>query len=397
MSRWSALRPRLMLGLLALALIGAVVFVMMRAGPLAPTRVTVTRVASASVTPALSGIGTVEARRNVPIGPTAAGRVQAVHVDVGDAVKAGQLLAEMDPVDLDERLGALDASLARADSAIASTEAQRRDAQARQTLASANTQRYTELGRQNFISPGALDARQQEQTSAEAAVKAADAAWQAAQQDRRRLIAERAGLQQQRTRVRLLAPHDGVIVSRDAEPGATVVAGQAVLRLVDPATLWLRTRFDQGRSGGLAAGLPAGIVLRSAPDRSQPGRVLRVELLGDSVTEERTALVGFERLPAGLSIGELAEVTLTLPAAPAAPVVPNASLRQRQGRSGVWRLDGDGRPAFTPVRTGATSLDGQVQILDGLQAGDTVVVHSDKELTPGARLRVVESLIGQPS
>ncbi len=85
-------------GLLGIVLLATFAFVVVRTGPFAPVRVTVVTVADGSVTPALFGIGTVEARRSYLIGPTAAGRVLKVHVDVGETVKAGQLLAEMDPV-----------------------------------------------------------------------------------------------------------------------------------------------------------------------------------------------------------------------------------------------------------------------------------------------------------
>ena len=120
---------------LGVLLIAAMTYVVMRSGPLAPTRVTVMQAAEGRLTPQLFGIGTVEARRSYLIGPTTAGRVRSVAVDVGDTVKAGQALAEMDPVDLDERTAALDASVARAGSAMAAAEAQRRDAQARKELA----------------------------------------------------------------------------------------------------------------------------------------------------------------------------------------------------------------------------------------------------------------------
>ena len=382
------------LGLLGALLIAALVYGAVHSGPLAPTRVTVMRVSEGSFAPALFGIGTVEARRAYLIGPTVAGRVRRVMVDVGDAVKAGQLLAEMDPVDFDDRVAALDASVARAGSLVAATQAQRRDAQARQELAAINARRYADLGAQNFISAGAVEARLQEQTSAESVVGAADANLAAARQDLQRLAAERAALRQQRDNLRLLAPADGVVVSRDAEPGSTVVAGQAVLRLIEPATLWVRTRLDQGRSAGLAAGLPASIVLRSNPSASIAGRVARVEATSDSVTEERVALVSFDTPPVGVSSGELAEVTLTLPATSRTLLLPNPSLHRRADRLGVWRVDGNGL-RFAPVRVGQTGLDGQVQVLDGLQAGDEVVVYSEKELTAGSRIQAVESLSGR--
>ncbi|HSQ71035.1 MAG TPA: biotin/lipoyl-binding protein, partial [Rubrivivax sp.] len=186
----ASLKRSIGLGLVGVVLLGALAFVFMRSGPLAPTRVTVQEVRSASLAPALFGIGTVEARRAYLIGPTAAGRVRSVAVDVGDTVQAGQGLAEMDPVDIDERLAALDASIARAGSTVAAVQAQRRDALARKELAAINARRYADLAERNFISAGALEARLQEQTSADAVVAAADANLAAARQDTSRLAAE---------------------------------------------------------------------------------------------------------------------------------------------------------------------------------------------------------------
>ena len=384
---------RLGLGVLGVLLIVALAYVVMRSGPLAPTRVTVTQAAVGSLSPSLFGIGTVEARRAYLIGPTAAGRVGKVLVDVGDTVTAGQLLAEMDPVDLDERAAALKASIARAASIIAAAQGQRRDVQARSELAAKTARRYVELGAQNFVSASAVEAKQQEQASADAGVATADANLAAAREDTQRLKAELAALQQQRDNVRLRAPAQGVVISRDAEPGSTVVAGQAVLRLMDPASVWIRMRLDQGRSAGLIEGLPASIVLRSNPSMRLSGKVARVEATSDSITEERVALVSLDTLPTGLSTGELAEITLTLPATAAAVLLPNPAVQHRADQVGVWRIE-RGEPRFAPVRIGQTSLDGQVQILDGLAAGDEVVVYSEKALTAGSRIKVVDTLAG---
>ncbi|HEY0887802.1 MAG TPA: efflux RND transporter periplasmic adaptor subunit [Ramlibacter sp.] len=384
---------RAALAAVAVLLVAALGFVMLRSGPLAPTRVTVQQAQAGVVQPALFGLGTVEARRTYLAGPTVAGRVARVLVDVGDSVKAGQLLAEMDPVDLDQRAAALEASIARAGSAAAAAEAQRRDALARRELAAANAQRYIELGAKNFISASAVEAKRQEQASAEAAVSAAEANLAAAQQDRQRLAAERAALRQQRDNVRLLAPVDALVIGRDAEPGSTVVAGQAVVKLVDPQSIWVKTRFDQGRSGGLAAGLPASIALRSDPSRPLAGRIARVESVSDSVTEERLAQVAFDRPPPGVAIGDLAEVTVTLPGNTPAIVVPNAAIRQLSDRTGVWVADAAGL-RFVPVRLGHAGLDGRVEVLAGLKAGDPVVVHSERELGARSRIKVVDTIVG---
>jgi len=392
MKRNPLLKRRVAVTAAVLALLGAMAFVALRTGPLAPVKVTLTRATAGSLTPAMFGIGTVEARRSWMVGPTIAGRVLSVKVDVGDVVKAGQLLAEMDPIDLDQRLQSLEASLARAGSAQASAQAQLNDTAARRTLAVANSERNQGLARQNFISASALEAREQELASANASLQAAEANVAGAAQDTQRLKADRAGLLQQRGSVRLLAPANAVVTTRDAEAGSTVVAGQPVLRLIDPASLWVRLHIDQGRSAGLAIGLPARIVLRSQPHNELSGQVNRVELLADSVTEERIAQVAFAQMPAGVSVGEMAEVTLQLPNTASTLLLPNASIQRQQGRTGVWRLKA-GRPEFVPVQLGASSLGGQVQVLQGLTAGDEVVVYSQKALSAGTRVQVVDALL----
>ena len=111
----------------ALGLLLALGWVATQSGPLAPIPVTVAQVVRADVAPTLFGIGTVEARRAYVIGPTAAGRVRRVLADVGDSVAAGQLLAEMEPVDLDTRVAATTAAADRGRSAVAAADAQVQD------------------------------------------------------------------------------------------------------------------------------------------------------------------------------------------------------------------------------------------------------------------------------
>lgn len=378
---------------LGLVLLGGFAWVVLRAGPMAPTKITVIEAQQGRLQAALFGIGTVEARRAYLIGPTSAARVNRVHVDVGDRVQAGQVLADMDPVDLDDKLKALDASIARAQSVILAALAQRQDGLAKQALADINARRYTELRDREFVSPSALEAKLQEHTSASAAAQAAEANWTAAQQDLQRLQAERAAMQRQRTALRLVAPASGVVTSREAEAGSTVVAGQPVLRLIEPESLWLRVRFDQGRSGGLETGLAARIVLRSDAAQALDGTLDRVEAVSDSVTEERVAMVAFRSPPAGLTVGELAEVTLRLPEAPPSVLVPNSSLQRQGQQTGVWVVK-QGQLQFAPVRTGHSGLDGWVQVLEGLSAGERVVQHSEKALLPDTRIKVVDQLAG---
>lgn len=387
------LRQALLL-VLAIGLFGGFGYVVARTGPLAATRVTVAVPERRDLQPALFGIGTVEARRAYAIGPTAAGRVKQVLVDVGDTVAAGQLVAEMEPVDLDDRITAAQAALQRADHARTAAEAQVREAVSRRDLAETSAHRFAELRRQGFVTQEAADAKQYEANAARTALAAARANREAARQERERLLAEQAAAAKLRVNLQLRSPVAGVVIAREAEPGSTLVAGQSVARLMDPASLWLRVRIDQARSAGLRAGLPADIELRSRPGERLPGRVARVELAGDSVTEEKIAQIAFDQPPDDVALGELAEVTLRLPTAPDAFVLPSAAVQRLVDQEGVWLLADDGTARFQPVRFGIRTLDGAAQVLDGLAPDARVIVHSERELHEGDAVKPGDKLAG---
>ena len=356
------------------------IYVGLRSGPLAPVAVTVASVESRAITPALFGIGTVEARYTYKIGPTFAGRVKRLEVHVGDQVKAGQVLGEMEPVDLDDRVRSQESVFKRAEAAL-------REAEARQAYAQTQARRYEQLFAVRSTSEEIVTTKRQE-------LQIADAALSAAREDIARARSDREGLVAQRSNLRLIAPVDGVVAVRDADPGTTIVAGQAVVEVIDPKSLWINVRFDQISASGLAGGLPTLIVLRSRGGQTLKGRVLRVEPKADAVTEETLAKVTFDNKPEPLPpVGELAEVTVDLPALPAAPLIPNAAVQREGDKVGVWQMV-DGDLHFSPVKLGASDLNGYVQVREGLKNGDQIVTYSEKALTARSRIHVVDHIPG---
>ncbi len=361
-------------------LLALLAYVALYSGPLAPVAVTLETLQSRPISPALFGIGTVEARHSYQIGPTATGRLETLLVEVGDRVQAGQVLGEIDPVELDDRVSAQESTLNRNQAAL-------REAQARLSFARSQAQRYEQMWERHLISEEAVTAKRQELQIAQAAHAAASEDLARAGSDRNAAIAQRGNL-------KLIAPVAGIVARRNVDPGTTVVAGQAVVELIDPSSLWVNVRFDQISAGGLAAGLAADIELRSRSGVSLPGRVLRIEPMADAVTEEALAKVVFAGIPEPLPpIGELAEVTVRLPPVAAAPVLSNAAIRRDGERVGVWQLV-DGSPRFIEVSFGAADLDGNVQVLDGLKEGDQVIAYSEKAISARSRIRVVEQIPG---
>ena len=381
----------LVLGGIALAFLVTFGWIIATQGPLAPVKVTLDTAKETRLERTLFGVATVEARRSHSIGPTLAGRVARVMVDQGDAVKAGQLLAEMEPVDLDARLAAGTASAAAAAQRVQSADAALAEADSRARLAKNSADRYADLRKKNFVSQEAVDAKAHEAAAALAARQSTAAALSAAKEDVRRAQSDVIGAGKNRDNLRLVSPVDGIVTARLTEPGSTVVAGQSVVQVINPASLWLRVRIDQGRSQGLAVGLPAEIALRSRPGEKLAGRVDRVDWIGDAVTEERIANVVFDSAPTDIAIGELAEVTLRLPAIGKALAIPAAALQRQGSQSGIWQ-PAKSRARFVPVTVGVMSADGWVEIHRGLSGGDTVIVHSDKALADGTRIKPVDAL-----
>lgn len=386
---------RIALAVVLLPLLLAFLYTGLRAGPLAPVEVTVATVETAGITPSVFGIGTVEARYRFRIGPTAPGRVLRIDVQPGDVVAAGQVLGEMDPVDLDDRLDSLAAGVRRAEAAVALAIAQQGETRARAEFARAQAARYEELFAKGLASADTVEAKRQERDISIAAQQATEAGVDAARADSARLRADLDALRRQRKNLQLRAPVAGLVSRRDADPGTTLVAGQAAVEVIDPQSVWVHARFDQQGAGGLAIGQPARITLRSRPGETLAGRVARVEPQADAVTEELIAKIDFAPPPAALPpLGELAEITVDLAPLPPRPVVPNAALRHVDGRLGVWLLDAGDEQRFVPLVPGIADLDGRVQVLEGLAGGERIIVHSARSVGANSRLRIVDQLAG---
>lgn len=380
MKRFPLRRRTLALLAVIVPLLALLAYVALRSGPLARVAVTVATVQSQAVTPSLFGIGIVGARYTYKIGPTFAGRVRQLDVHVGDRVQAGQVLGEMDPVDLDDRVHSQISAFKRAEAAL-------REMQARQAFAQTQARRYEQLIAVGSVSEEMVTTKRQELQIADAALSAAREEVARARSDRDAALAQRGNL-------RLIALVDGVVAVRHADPGTTIVAGQAVVEVIDPKSLWIDVRFDQISASGLAAGLSARIELRSRSGQTLNGHVLRTEPKADAVTEETLAKVTFDEQPEPLPpVGELAEVTVDLPVLPPAPTILNPAVRREGDRLGVWKVV-DGDLHFTPVKLGAADLEGRVQVLEGLSNGDQVVIYSDKALTVRSRIKVVERIPG---
>ena len=154
----------------------------------------------------------------------------------------------------------------------------------------------------------------------------------------------------------VLAPADGVVIAREANPGDTVAPGAPIYRLVDPASLIVEARFDESVLGLLGPGIAAEVRFTSDPRQPIQGRITRLHREVDPATREFTVEIALSSLPRNWALGQRA--TVLVRAAGDLPVlaIDQRFLARRDGRPGVWRVE-DGRARWRPVGLGMPAGD----------------------------------------
>jgi Cu(I)/Ag(I) efflux system membrane fusion protein len=176
----------------------------------------------------------------------------------------------------------------------------------------------------------------------------------------------------------LRAPADGVISVLDVRAGQQVTSGTTLMRIDDPARLWLDAAIPQAEVAGIGAGTPAQIEISALPGRIFPGRVEALLPEVDARTRTQTARIAVDNPDGTLAPGMFATVQLTVAGGPPHPLVPDEALISTGLQNRVIVDLGGGRMAPRAVRIGRTA-DGYTEVLAGL-AGDERVVTSGQFL-----------------
>jgi HlyD family secretion protein len=341
-------------------------------------------VAPGSVEAWVTGPGTVQARVPVTLSARLTSTVMQVEADVGDLVQRGQRLVVLDARDLSARRSAVlsqQVSIARQ---VEAAEAAVAKADADLELASARQRRDADLHGKGFVSVASLDSSTAATRSAEAALLGARATAAARRADQLALRQEGIVAETQVGHAQLVAPMAGVVTQRLVEPGTTVGPGTPILRIVDPASLWVTTRVDEAVVEKVRPGQAAVIRLRSGT--FVRGRVTRIAMQSDAATRELDVQVSFVEAAPRVAIDQEAEVRIATGRESGLVVPVSALIPDANGRSGVLRIL-DGRARFVTVETGPSS-EGRVLVRSGLRAGE-VVASDASQVRSGMRVRPV--------
>lgn len=302
--------------------------------------------------------GPVSAFEEMQLGVEISGqRVTALNVDVGQYVKKGQILLQLDHRTLDSELAQADASL--------------RQAQASQELARLNYQRSEKLAAEKLISESSLDELRANRLNAEAQTATARASRDSAQL--RRDFAD------------LRAPADGLISKRLVQPGQVVSAGSELLRLIRDGRLEWRAELPEDQLAGVMVGNPVQLPYAG---QTITGRIRAVTPGVDAQTRTGTVYADLPE-PGTLKQGIYVEGRIVTGDGEVL-TIPTAAIVQRDGHSYVFSVNDKQQATRHRVRTGQ-ALQGRTAILEGLKAGDKVVVEGAGFLGEGDRVRVVDA------
>jgi multidrug efflux system membrane fusion protein len=328
--------------------------------PIEPVRaVKVLTVGESGATTDLEFSGEVRARIESNLGFRVAGKLLSRPAEVGQRVKAGQLLAQIDPQDY----------RATADAA----EAQLVAAQTNRDVAGADFKRYQDLHAQGFISVAELQRR-------EAAFISAQAQWKQAQ-------AQSSVQGNQSGYTRLLADGAGIVTSVDASAGQVVAAGQPVVRLALDGPRDVVFSVPEDKLSLLKTG--DKVKVRQWVDGQVLEAVVRdVSASADAVTRTFVAKAALPK-EASSVLGSTVTVSLGLGKAVAKTIkLPTSALRLEAGATSVWVLD----PSTMTVKSQAIEVntaDGNDAVVTaGLQNGDQVVLSGVHVLTAGQKVSV---------
>ena len=304
--------------------------------------------------------GEVHAREESALAFRVGGNLVRRNVDAGARVHRGDVLAELDPSDLQLQARASDAQLAAA--------------QAELARAGADRARYAKLAQQQLVSRSALDAQ--------------DAAYAAAAGQVRALRAQRDVAGNAAGYAQLRAPRDGVIAARQAEAGQVVSAGQTIFVLAADGSREVAIALPESGIGNYHVGQSALVELWNTPGTRLPARIREIAPAADPQARTYAARVTLLQPTRAVELGQSARVYVQGNAA-AAPAIPLSALqRNPQGGSAVWVVDPATRKLhLSPVRVGPFGSDG-VPVLSGVGPRDWIVaagghlLHEGEVVTP---------------
>ena len=340
---------------------------------------------SGQLTVGVQGIGNINAMNIYVVTAQTGGKILQISSDEGKWVKKGELLIVMDGVDLPEQRERVQADLHKAEYEVKALQGELKIQQAQQKFLRITFQRYKELNKQGFVAQAEYDKSLADLQGIQAAISATKSRIASSRSAVLSASKNVAALQEKIARLHVYSPVDGYVITREAEVSQYVQPSSTILKIVDPASLWVEVKIDERISARIRPGQQAGIYLRSQPDRQYRGVVKRIDAMTDSVSLERTVNVAFKTLPEPFFINEQARVVIEVNRYDHVTKIPLTTVVQRNEKAGVWVVKNE-KAHFFPVDTIAVN-ETEMAIAHGdLDMSIVLPDRNKKSLNEGMRI-----------
>jgi RND family efflux transporter MFP subunit len=284
----------------------------------------------------IRGIGNVGALDIYSITAQTGGKILTITKESGEWVKKNELLIVMDGVDLPKQLEVATSTLRQTKFELKATKNDLKNQKAQRALLNTTYKRYKKLKEQAFISISEYDKAKVDLQRIDATlmnISAKIASGKEAVVIARKNIEL---IEEKIKRLKVYAPVDGYIISKEADVAQNVLPSTPILKIVDPKTLWVATKIDERISSQIQTLQKASITLRSEPHKSYPAMVKKISTMSDAVTLEREVYVAFEVIPKPFYIHEQAEVEIIVKTYENVLKLPLEILVQEKGEIGIW-------------------------------------------------------------
>ena len=333
----------------------------------------------------VQGIGNVNALNVYSITAQTGGGILQILTDEGKWVKKGDLLIVMDGVDLPQQLESAKADFKKAEYEVKALRGDLNNQEAQKTLLQINFNRYKKLNKQGFVAQAEYDKALADWQGIQAAIAATGSRIESSQSAAMAASKRVSALQEKIDRLRVYSPTDGYVITKEAEVAQYVLPSSPILKIVDPASLWVEVKIDERISAQVKPSQEASIILRSQPDRRYQGVVKRIDAMTDPVTLERTINVAFETLPKPFFINEQARVIIAVRKYDHVVKIPLAAVVQRNGKTGMWVVR-NRHAHFSVIKTIAVN-DSEMAIAKGdLNTSIIIPNRHKKTLRDGMRI-----------
>jgi len=303
--------------------------------------------------------------------PRATGYIKTRLVDIGDRVKPGQLLAVIEAPDIDDELAQAQANLQQA---MANLE----KAKADEVYAAGVEQRYAKLVKTNTVAQQEFD----DAVKATGVARAAVVAMQATIKVNEAAVQKYTDLQ---SFEKIIAPFQGVITARNIDPGDLVIANSSsreLFHIMRRDTLRVFVNVPQLLTTGIEVGQQAIVYQRDDPSKQFAGKVTRTADALEPNTRTLLTEVQVANPDNALRPGMYLQVKFILRRTTPSIRIPAAAVIVHSGPSKVGVLDSQQTVHYRVVQLGRDYGD-QIEVLTGLQAGDTVIVHPGDDIPAG--------------